>query len=155
MSTSSVIRLRPSLANSRLAGVLLAAMFAGGALLSPQIGAAQSRGYFGGRCLVERALAHCDFGNCFVDCSIPRVVSACCRRDAFAPPSAAWRSRRSRCGAKVAIGPAHANALVLRCILFRWPLFVVRAALSLRPGITALTMFLSTAGTHASRRKTF
>jgi hypothetical protein len=134
--------------------------FSGNAVLhlllgGPNFRAAQSRGHFGGRRFIKRALAHCNFGNCFVDRSVPSVVSVCRRKDAFAPPSAAWRSRRSCCGAEVAIGPAHANALVLGCIPFRWPLFVVRAALSLPPGIPALTMFLAISETHASRPNIF
>jgi hypothetical protein len=65
---------------------------------------AQPRRHFGGRRLVKRALAHGNFGNRFVDRSVPNVFRICRGR---ADNAALFVRRRVlRSGAQVAIGAA-------------------------------------------------
>lgn len=133
-------------------------------LRSANFRTAQPRRHFGGRRLVERALAHSNFGDRFIDRSVPIVFRICRNRADIAAVLVRWRFSCSgaqvaigaaQVSALVAIGSACASALVLERVLFRSPLFVVGGTQPLPPGIAASALFLAVTDAHALRRKIF
>jgi len=131
----------------------------------------QTRRHLGGCRLGERALAHSNFGDRFINRRILIVFRICRVSADIAAGFIRWRF--SCGGTQVAIRAAQvcafvvqvsafvvivfarASTLVLKPVRFRSPLFVVGWTQPLPPGVAAPAMFLAITDAHALRRKIF
>lgn len=125
---------------------------------------AQPRRHFSDRRFVQCALAHGDFGDGFIDRSVPIVFQSCRGRVDVGALFVRWRYSCSgaqvaigaaQMSAFVAIGAACASVLIAERVLFRSPLFVVGGTEPLPPRITAPALFFAVTDARALRRKAF